>query len=228
MTMRALTGVLALTLMAAAVHAQAAADAKPLFEPCADVLTTAEVESLGGELSREGRESASCLRLTNNEFVVFNGGGTTRRLFQYCDARRVPACEWEPFSPYAFDVVREFTGANGEQFLLWKTHQYHRGVHDHGYGIVSLVPKSADHPRGFAIYALVGGTLFKGEDSPLSDPCQDLGDEVNDITGYELSGEGTSDVELRFTERVVDCKTRKEKLWVNRFRPQGGKFELVP
>lgn len=214
-------------LMIAAANPQNAADSKSLFKPCADVLSKAELASQSDEFAEESRKAAGCLRLTNKEFVVFRAGTILETPFRYCGLRRVPACEPEPFRPYSFDVEREFTGANGKRFMLWKTFRYRQGVYSHTYGIASLVPKSVEL-RGFAVYTLAGGVIFRGEDPTTSDPCQELGDEATEITGYELLGEGTADVELRFTERVVNCKTREETARLNRYRPQNGKFEFVP
>jgi hypothetical protein len=226
--MRTLTGTLAVMLMAVAAQPQPADVSKSLFKPCGDVLTKAELASLGGEFADEVRESAGCLRLTNKEFVVFRGSNLIlERPFQYCGVNRVPACEPEPFLPYSFDVEREFVGANGKRFMLWKTYRYRQGVYNHGYGIASLVPKSVE-TRGFDVYALAGGVIFRGEDPSSSDPCQEQGDEATEITSYELLGEGTADVELRFTERIVNCKTKEEALRSKRYRPRNGKFELVP
>jgi hypothetical protein len=55
-----------------------------------------------------------------------------------------------------------------------------------------------------------------------------LGDHVNEITGYELGGEGTADLELRFTSKSIDCSTRAETIRVQRFRPRNGRFEQLP
>jgi hypothetical protein len=111
--------------------------------------------------------------------------------------------------------------------MLWKTSRYRQGVYHHGYGIASLVPRSAES-RGFDVYPLAAGAVFRGEDPATSDPCQGMGVEANEITGYELRGEATAEVELRFTERVVNCKSREETLRVKRFRPRAGMFEPVP
>jgi hypothetical protein len=226
--MRTLTGMLAVMLMAVAAHAEPATVSKSLFKPCTDVLTRAELASMSGELAEQVRGAAGCLRLTNKEFVVFRGDNLIlERPFQYCAVQRVPECEPEPFRPYSFDVQREFTGANGKRFMLWKTYRYARGVYSHGYGIASLVPKSVES-RGFDVYALTSGAIFRGEDPSTADPCQDLGDEATEITGYELLGESTAEVELRFTERVVNCKTQEETPRLKRYRPRNGKFELLP
>lgn len=227
MSMRALTGMLALTLMSSTIPAKDATTSKSLFEPCSDVVTQAEIRSLRDDPITKNLESAGCLRLTNKEFVVFTGDAILESPFRYCAAGRTPACEAEPFRPYAFIVVQEFTGANRKRFMLWRTYRYRLGVYSHAFGIVSLVPRSIE-PRGFGVYTLVSGRIFHGEQSSTSDPCQDLGDEVNEIMGYELAGEGTADVELRFNERIVNCKTREETVSVRRYRPRNGVFELVP
>jgi hypothetical protein len=227
MNMRTLTGMLALMLMAAGAIAQEARGSETLFKPCAEILSVEELATLHEVLPEDARSSSSCLRLANPEFLVFTGSGILTTRFHYCAARRVPACETEPFSPYAFDVVRDFACANGERCLLWKTHRYRRGVYQHGYGIASRVPTSVES-RGFDVYPLAGGSIFRGEDPPTANPCQDLGDKVNEIIGYELKGEGTDAVELSFTERFIDCGTKEEVLRQRRYRQRNGVFELAP
>ena len=214
----------ALALLSASVHAH---DAPPsLFIPCAQALATREFAPLRGVITDELRETAGCLRLDDRSFLLFSQPGGPGTPFHHCDLRATPpACTSEPLFSYAFEKKREFTGANGKRYMLWFNWQMKRGVYSDGYGIFSLVPKTVD-PRGFAIYGLTGSELYRGEgDAP--DPCRDLGDHVNEITGYELLDEGTPAVELRFMSRAVDCNSRKETVEVERFRPVHGKFQRM-
>ena len=155
---------------------------------------------------------------------------------------RLGICQWFHFEDHAavertLSLMAELNLTNLRTGISWADYyrpggkgwydwQMKRGVFGDGYGIFSLVPKSID-PRGFDIYGLAGGVIFHGEDPATADPCRDVGDEATEITGYELLGEGTGDVELRFTQRRIDCKTREESQRVLRFRPRNGKFERV-
>jgi hypothetical protein len=218
------------TLLVISAYAQAGESPaqKSLFTPCVDALRLAEFAPLRAVIPEGFIQTAGCLRLTPREFLLFAQPTGPGNPFHYCDLRgRSPVCEAEPNGFYAFDIKQEFTGARGKRFMLWHTWQMKRGVYRDGYGIFSLVPKSMD-PRGFDIYALPGGVIFLGEDPSTADPCRDVGDEATEIMGYELLGEGTAEVELRFTKRRIDCKTRQETSGVLRYRPKNGKFEQVP
>jgi hypothetical protein len=226
-SLHALTRLWALMMLAAVVHAQDATGHQPLFTPCAQALATREFAPLRGVIPEELRESAGCLRLDNAEFLLFSQPDGPGKPFRYCDLHAaVHECKEEPNWFYDFRNLRQFTGSGGKRYMLWFTWQMKRGVYDDGYGIFSLVPKAVE-PRGFDIYSLTGGSLFKGEGDG-ADPCYEIGrDEVSEITGYELLGEGTADVELRFTKKIIECATKKESLRMERFRPKDGKFELV-
>jgi hypothetical protein len=226
---RGLTWMLAaVATFAAAARADEGPAQKSLFTPCAEALPTPEFAPLRAVIPGAFAESAGCLRLTNREFLLFAQPFGPGQPFHYCDLRTsAPGCKAEPHWFYAFETKQQFTGANGKRYMLWHTWQMKRGIYSDGYGIFSLVPRSID-PRGFAVYTLPGGMIFQGEDPANSDPCRDLGDEATEITGYELRGEGTEEVELRFTQRRIDCKTRQETLGLLRYQPKNGKFERLP
>lgn len=228
MISRTLTRMLASMMISmAAASADDAVAQKPLFTPCEQALSTPEFARLRPVIPAEFAESGGCLRLTNHEFVLFRDPEGPGRPFYYCDLREAaPSCKPEAFGPYAFEIKQQFSGANGKRYLLWYNWQLRRGVFGDGYGIFSLVPKSIQ-PRGFDIYGLAGGQMFQGENPATADPCRDVGDEATEITGYELLGEGTADVELRFTQRRIDCKTREQSQHVLRYRPSNGKFQSV-
>lgn len=228
MITRALTGMLAAVLLGGDAAAQESPASKSLFTPCAVALPTAAFAPLRAVIPEHLAGSSGCLRLTNQEFLLFNQPDGPGNPFHYCDLRTAPpACKEEPHWFYTFEINEQFTGAHGQRFMLWYTWQMKRGVMTDGYGIVSLVPKS-QAARGFEIYALSGGYIFKGEDPSTADPCRDLSEDATEITGYELRGDGSEDVELRFNKRTIDCQTRQESLSALRYRPKTGRFELVP
>lgn len=215
-------------LMASAASAQDSARPASLFTPCAEALQSPRFSSLRAMIPEGFADDAGCLRLNDREFVLLRDPSGPGNPFHYCDLRTsTPTCRPEPFAPYSFEVKAQFTSARGKQYLLWHSGGWTRGVYRDGFGIFSLVPKSID-PRGFAIYVLTGSEIFQGEDPSTADPCRDVGEEATEVTGYELSGEGTADLELRFKTRTIACKTKSESLELLRFRPKSGKFERVP
>jgi hypothetical protein len=228
MTARTLTGMLVALTLAATARAEGVAQSKSLFINCEYALQTREYAPLRAVIPEKLRESSGCLRLTNQEFVLFAQPGFREGPFFYCDLRSPsPTCEQVGFAPYSFDDKQEFTGAKGKKYMLWFTSRISQGYYSDGYGIFSLVPRSMQ-PRGFDIYALAGGRFFHGEDPSSSDPCRDSSSEVNEITGYQLFGEGTQNVELVFTEKVINCVSKEQTLRERRYRPKNGKFELLP
>lgn len=224
MNARVLTRMSAIVLVAAVARPQDSPRQSPMFTPCAQALSTREFAPLRSAIPDNLRDDAGCLRLDNNRFLLFSQPAGPGNPFRHCDLRAPPpACTQDGSFFYAFETLREFTGANGKRYMLWFNSQMKHGVYVDGYGIFSLVPRSID-PRGFAVYPLAGSTVFRGEgDAP--DPCRDLGDHVSEVTGYELLGEGTAHIELRFTSKVTDCMTHAESIEVKSFRPRNGRFE---
>ena len=210
------------------------APAQTLFAKCDAALQTPEYAPLRRELPGLPIEELSrCQRLSNREFLVtanppgpYNGPASN---FFYCDLRAAaPACSQDQMGNFYPDLefLKEFTGASGKRFALWRVSSLHRGLFLSGFHMFQLVPKSQS-PRGYAIYPLPAvGDLFSYVDGgDAARPCNGLDvREARKLQAFEVADQATAKVRLRFTFAVTRCDNGEVSERVSEFRLVNGRF----
>jgi hypothetical protein len=175
------------------------------FEDCASALDTPEFQPLRAALERArlAKLADSCLALAPpREYVVL-----TWQQIYYCDVSSESGCVentqgyWYP----GLRAVRRISGANNNQFVLFKNGGMQHGLVGSGYHVFQLVPKSKNR-RGYELYRLaVGDHYFLGEGG--LPPCRDLAaeDKATEVKRMDVSDERSSSVTLRFDQLVTPC-----------------------
>lgn len=185
------------------------------FINCEDALKTAPFSVLRKffEATSPLQQLDKCMRLTNSEFLVtgnprgqFDGDPSN---FFYCNVGKFePTCvEDIPASYYpSLGIVRQFSGPNNKQYVLWKTSSLRHGVELTGYHIFSLAPKTRA-PRGYEIYALHIGT-YCSYDEGVDCPCDNLNPDTKESIKVDdpvVVNEGQTSVALIFETSTTDC-----------------------
>lgn len=185
------------------------------FVSCDDALQTAPFSALRKQIETESsiQQLDQCMRLSNKEFLVtgnprgpFNGDPSN---FFYCNAEMAPpTCVADKSYAYypSLGIIRQFSGRNNKQYVLWSTYLLRHGVETSGYGIFSLVPKTQD-PRGYEIYTLPVGTYcsYSEERDCACDNLPSATKESIRVTDPQILNEGQSSVSIVFKTITTDC-----------------------
>lgn len=223
---------LAVALMLASLQALSA-PLQNYFVSCDDALQTTPFLALRKQLETESsiQQLDQCMRLSNKEFLVtgnpsgpFNGDPSN---FFYCNVENAPSCVADKSYAYypSLGIIRQFSGRNNKQYVLWSTYLLQQGVETSGYGIFSLVPKT-QNPRGYEIYTLPIGTYCSYSEE-IDCTCANLSPGTKEsirVTDPQIQNEGQSSVSIVFKTITTDCANLKNTSSTATLVLKDGKF----